>query len=83
MLLIVIILSFLLLASVGINFWLILYTIPWKESTIDFFYRKYRMMFNKRWNELTEGEQISAYRAYVERGIYHPPMSPETLNKAK
>jgi hypothetical protein len=61
-----IIISFLLLSSVGLNFWLILYTIPWKNSTIDHFVRKFRRLFASKWMELTPEERLELWRVYNE-----------------
>lgn len=83
MLLIVIILSFLLLASVGINFWLILYTIPWKNSTIDHFVFKFREVFDKKLMELSDTERIFVLKAYNEACEWMSKRGRRRSNKPK
>jgi hypothetical protein len=78
-----IIISFLLLSSVGLNFWLILYTIPWKNSTIDHFVRKFRQQFEFRWNELTDEEKLETHRLYISTNPHPKKSGPVTLNKPK
>jgi len=72
---------FMFLCSLALNIWVICYTIPWKNSTIDWMSNKIHNVIDRKIMDLTTEEWLELRERMAGRPTYPQREGSVTLNK--